>query len=256
MDASRNGLLASLPAPDLPLIKPHLKHVPLHPAAVLQGQEASVEHVYFPLSGAVSLLTVMEDGNAVETLIIGREGAIGLGADFGPWIACTRAVVLAHGVAECIPAAALEGVARKSQEIARMLLRYKEALCSQVHQIAACNALHSVEQRVARWLLQASGRSDDGEVLVTQEIISQMLGLRRTTVTIAARRFQRAGLIRHRRGHIAIANRAGLQKLACECYETCRRRLEAALQPLQSRPESADLSGDRQALSGGLAQIP
>jgi CRP-like cAMP-binding protein len=230
MGPSRNRLLASLPASDLSLIARHLKRIPLDHAAVLQEQDAPVELVYFPLSGAISLLTVMRDGDAVETAIIGREGAAGLVADFGPWLACTRAIVQAPGSAECIPAPLLKAIAGQSDETSRLLLRYKEALSAQVQQTAACNALHSVEERMARWLLQALDRCDSPELPVTQDFLSQMLGVRRTTVTIVARKFQYDGLIRYRRGRIVVVDRDALQKLACECYETCRHRSEAVLQ--------------------------
>jgi CRP-like cAMP-binding protein len=230
MDSRENRLLASLPAPDLALIARHLKRVPLDHAAVLQEEDAPVELVYFPLSGAVSLLVVMQDGDAVETAIIGHEGAVGLFADFGPWQAGTRAIVQAPGIAECIPAPLLNTIAGQSPEISRSLLRYKEALSAQVQQTAACNALHSVEQRMARWLLQALDRCDNAELPVTQDLLSQMLGVRRTTVTITARKFQYDGLIRYRRGRIVVVNPEALERLACECYGTCQRRLEAAFE--------------------------
>jgi CRP-like cAMP-binding protein len=241
MYASRNGLLASLPAPDLALIGHHLKRVPLNAGNVLQEQDAPVEFVYFPLSGAVSLLAIMSGADAIETAIIGREGAIGVAADLGPWLACARAVVQLSGSAECIPAPVLKAVASESQEISRVMLRYREALCSQVHQKAACNATHSVEQRFARWLLEALDRCDSGEVAVTQEAISMLLGVRRTTVSNAARRLQAEGMIRHHRGRVIVADRARLQELACECYETCRRRMEMMV---QGDHEHADFSGE------------
>jgi CRP-like cAMP-binding protein len=230
MDASRNRLLAGLPAYDLALIGRHLRRVPLNRGAILQEEDAPVDLVFFPLGGAISLLTVLRDGDAVETAIVGREGAVGLVADFGPWQACTRAVVQAPGAAECISTPLLKTIAAQSAEISRLLLRYKEALSAQVQQTAACNALHSVEERMARWLLQALDRCDDGELAVTQDFLSQMLGVRRTTVTIVARKFQYDGLIRYRRGRIVVVNRSELQKLACECYATCRRRSEAIMQ--------------------------
>src|SRR5205814_5055352 len=124
----------------------------------------------------------------------------------------------ASGTAEGIPALLLKTIASQSDEISRLLLRYKEALSAQVQQTAACNALHSVEQRMARWLLQALDRCDDAELPVTQDFLSQMLGVRRTTVTILAQKFQFEGLIRYRRGRIIVADREALQTLACECY--------------------------------------
>jgi CRP-like cAMP-binding protein len=229
MESSRNALLAALPLPELGLLARHFRRVSLDPAAVLQEQEAAVEWVYFPLSGAVSLLAVMQSGETIETAIIGREGAVGLFADFGPWRACTRAVVQAAGIADCIPLAQLRTIVSQSEPIRRLMLRYKETLSAQSHQTAACNALHSVEQRMARWLLQMADRLDDCALPITQDTLSQMLGVRRTTVTLVAQALQQNGTIRYRRGRIEVANRAALGALACECYATCRRRTDAVL---------------------------
>jgi CRP-like cAMP-binding protein len=227
METSRNCLLASLALPDLAPLARHFKRVALDHAAVLQEQDAPVESVYFPLSGVVSLLSVMQSGEAVESAIVGREGAIGLFADFGPWRACARAIVQAPGVAEAIALPQFRTVVSQSEPILRRMLRYKETLSAQTQQTAACNALHSVEQRMARWLLQMADRLDDHALPITQDTLSQMLGVRRTTVTLVAQKLQHDGVIRYRRGRIELANRSALQPLACECYQTCHRRLDA-----------------------------
>jgi CRP-like cAMP-binding protein len=237
METNRNRLLSSLLAPDLALLARHFKRVSLDHGAVLQEQEAPVEWVYFPLSGAISLLSVMQSGEAVESAVVGREGALGLFADFGPWRACVRAIVQAPGIAECIPLTQLRTIVSQSEPIRRLMLRYKETLSAQAQQTAACNALHSVEQRMARWLLQMHDRLDDYALPITQDALSQMLGVRRTTVTLVAQKLQHDGVIRYRRGRIELANRSTLQTLACECYQTCRRRLDALFSeaaPLQA----------------------
>ena len=227
MDKTRNRLLASLRPMDLALLAHHWRRTTLDHGAVLQEQEAAVENVYFPLSGAVSLLAMMHGGEGVETAIVGREGAVGLFADFGPWRACVRAIVQAPGIAEVVPLSQLRLAASHSDALRRTLLRYKETLSSQAQQAAGCNALHSVEERTARWLLQLADRIEHNELPVTQDTLSQMLGVRRTTVTLVAQKLQHDGLIRYRRGRIVVTDRAALQALACECYATIRRRTEA-----------------------------
>jgi CRP-like cAMP-binding protein len=228
---SDNRLLGCLSHTDFAFLARHLKRVPLETGNVLQEEDVPVEYVYFPVRGVISLLAVMSDGAAVEAAMIGREGCVGLCADFGPWQACARAVVRAAGCAERISAVLFKDIAHQNSQIKDLMLRYKEALCAQIQQTAACNALHSVEKRVARWLLEMLDRTDVGEVSATQETISQMLGVRRTTITSVAGHLQANDLIHWRRGHIEVANRAALEKLACDCSETYRRRLDAVFLP-------------------------
>jgi len=227
VETSRNRLLASLRLSDFALLAHHFRRVPLEHAAILQEAEAPVEWVYFPLSGVISLLSVMRTGDGVETGVVGREGAVGLFADFGPWQSCVRAVVQAPGLAEGIALPMLKAVASQSGPIRSLLLRYKETLSAQIQQSVACNALHSVEHRVARWLLQLADRIGHDEVPATQDLLSQMLGVRRTTVTLVAQKLQHDGLIHYRRGRIVITDRTALHALACECYDTCRRRADS-----------------------------
>ena len=229
MEPSRNRLLASLAASDMVLVSRQLSRGALDHGAVLQQQDAPVQQVYFPLEGAISLLAVMRSGDEVETATIGREGAVGLFADFGRWHSCIKAVVQAPGTAEIISLPALRTIVSYSEAIGSLMLRYKETLFAQTQQTVACNTLHSVQQRMARWLLQVSDRTEGREFLATQDMLSQMLGVRRTTITLIAMKFQRGGLLRYRRGHIQLTNRAALHALACECYDTCRRQSEALL---------------------------
>jgi CRP-like cAMP-binding protein len=211
------------------LLDPHLRELPLIQGSVLQEQEAPVEQVYFPLAGVISLMSVLEAGDKVETAMVGREGAVGAFAGFGPWNALTRAVVRIPGVAAVISTSCFRSAVAESDRIGNLILRYKEGLLAQVQQTAACNALHSIEARLARWLLQASDRIDDRHLPLTQDGLAQMLAVRRTTVTLIAGKLQQQNLITYRRGHIVILNRDGVERLACECYGAIRRRTDAAV---------------------------
>ena len=217
-----NRLLSCLDASDLGLLEPHLRRVPLVHGDVLHEPATAVDWVYFPLSGAVSLVVVMKGGETIEIGSVGREGAIGLPARLGPSHARTRAIVQAPGIANAISSSVLLTVFAQSENIRDVMIRYKETLAAQAEQIAACNALHSVEQRLARWLLQMSDRIGSAEILGTQETIAEMIGVRRTTVTLVAQQLQQEGVIRYRRAHIIITNPTALHALACECYGTCK----------------------------------
>jgi CRP-like cAMP-binding protein len=221
----RNRLLASLPSPDLALLKPHLKEVDLQQGAVLQEQAERVDYVHFPHDGIVSLMTVMKQGEAIQTATVGREGAIGLLAGLGPRRSHTRAVVQVSGKASRIAAAQFRKLAADNQALRDMITRYGEVLLIQVNQTAACNALHDVEERLSRWLLQARDRVDDNKIGFTHEFLSQILGVRRPTVTVVAKMLQDAGLIRYHRGQIEIINRQGLEARACECYVMLRKEI-------------------------------
>ena len=228
LDRSRTGrrnlLLASLPAKDFALLAPQLKDIVLEQGAVLQEQGERID--YFPHDGIVSLLAVMRQGDAIETATIGYEGAVGSLAGFGMRRAHTRAVVQVRGSASRIAAPRFRKVAEQSEAVCRIVVRYGEMLLIQVQQTAACNALHPVEARLSRWLLQARDRLESNSIKLTHEFLSQMLGVRRTTVTVVANMLQQAGLIRYHRGHIEIIDRRGLEARACECYEAIRRHVE------------------------------
>lgn len=230
LDKLENRLLAALEPSDHALLAPHLRRAFFAQGAVLQEQEAPVAHVYFPMNGMVSLVSVMEDdGQVVETAVVGREGAIGAFAGLGPWNAFTRATVQIPATIAIISASHFQMAVSRSERIRDLILRYKEALLGQVQQTAACNALHPLEPRLARWLLQALDRMDRQELLLTQDSIAQMLGVRRTTVTVIATRLQEARLIRYCRGRITILDRVELERLACECYRAIRRRTEGVV---------------------------
>jgi CRP-like cAMP-binding protein len=217
----------ALNAADFGLLEPHLRQVSLVQGQVFQEQEAPVEQVYFPLNGVISLISVMEDGQVVETATIGREGAVGVFGGLGPWNAITRAIVRLPGIAAVISVPHFQMAVSQSDRIRNLILRYKEALLAQVQQTAACNALHPLEARLARWLLQSLDRTDDHKLPLTQDFMAQMLAVRRTTVTLIAGKLQEAGLISYSRGQIVVPDRARLEEAACECYRTIRRRTDA-----------------------------
>jgi CRP-like cAMP-binding protein len=226
MPKVQNRLLAALEQADYSLLSPHLRTAYFPQGVILQEQEAPVDDVYFPLSGMVSLVSVMENGHAVETAVVGREGAVGAFVGLGRWNAFTRATVQIPATVAVISASHFQEAVSQSEPIRDLILKYKEALLGQIQQTAACNALHPLESRLARWLLQAFDRTDEREVPLTQESLAHMLGVRRTTVTVVASRLQADGLIRYQRGHIVVLNRVGLEELACECYRAIRRRTE------------------------------
>jgi CRP-like cAMP-binding protein len=201
------------------------------PGAILHEPDAPVEQIYFPLSGAISLLSVMHGGEVIETATIGREGAVGAFAGLGRGNAFGRAVVLLPGTAAMIPMSRFQAVVSRGEGIRDLVLRYGEALLAQVQQTGACHALHPLEARFARLLLELSDRADDPQLPLTQEAIAQLLAARRSTITVIASRLQASGLIRYHRGRIEISDRPQLAHVACECYGTIRRRTDAVFTP-------------------------
>jgi CRP-like cAMP-binding protein len=208
--------------------------MPLEQGVILQEQGEPIERVYFPNSGMISLVAVMKQGNAVETATVGREGAIGAMSGLGPRHAFTRAVVQMPGTASMIATSKFQTIVERSAVIRDVIVRHNEVLLAQVQQSAACNALHEAEARFCRWLLQSRDRSDSDVVPITQEFLAQMLGVRRTTVTLVAQSLQDAGLLRYRRGRIEIVDRDGLEERACECYKAVRWEIERYL-PMAER---------------------
>ena len=220
---SDNQLLAALSASDYLLLHPHLKDVRLEQGIVLQDQGERIQYVHFPLSGMISMLSVMRDGKAVETAVVGREGMLGAQCGFGIGQAYTRAVVQIPGRAMRIASAQFQKAVRDSERMRDSIVRYRELRLAQTQQSAACNALHGAQSRLSRWLLQTSDIIGADVVPLTQEFLSQMVGVRRTTVTAIARSLQEAGMIHYTRGRIGISDREKLEQCACECYEVLRR---------------------------------
>jgi len=239
LNPQANRFLAALQAPDFALLAPHLRSVALEHGAALYESGDDIEHVYFPLSGMISLVVVMHDGATVETATVGRGGAVGTSAGLGSRSAFGRAVVQLPGMAASIPVPAFHAIANQNPSVRALVVRYNDLLIRQIQQSVACNALHSLEARLCRWLLQTHDCVDGDVVPLTQEFLGQMLGVRRTTVTIAARLLQATGMINYRRGHIRIADRAGIEGMACECYTAVRRAADKVFPP--SPPLDNDL---------------
>jgi CRP-like cAMP-binding protein len=225
----RNRVLASLNPNDLALIEPNLKDIVMTQGVLLQEQGEQINHIYFPHTGMISLLAVMRSGNSIETATVGREGAVGAMSGFGGRHAFTRAIVQADGTASRISVAKFQEATRKSAGLRETIVRFNEGLLAQVQQTAACNALHELDERLCRWLLQTQDRVGGTMIALTHEFLSQMLAVRRTTVTLVARGLQKDGIIRYRRGKIEILDRKKLEKRSCECYGVVSREIEKHL---------------------------
>lgn len=215
-----NKLLASLPRSQFNLLVPHLTVATLGQGAVVFETGDEVDQIYFPHNGMFSLLAVMRDGKAIETATIGREGVVGAMAGLGLYNSLVRAVVQLPLAASKIAAAQFRKAVASSNPIRDLCIHYNEVLLTQARVTAACNALHPVEARFCRWLLQSADRADSDTVTLTQELLAEMLGVRRTSVTEVAGKLQNEGVITYSRGVIKILDRAGLQRLSCECYQT------------------------------------
>jgi CRP-like cAMP-binding protein len=221
-----NRFLATLPPHDFSLLAPRLCTIALERGMMLHDVREEIEHVYFPYTGMVSLVAVMQSGATVETATVGRSGVIGASAGLGAHSTFARAIVQLPGTAARIAASQFRAAAAQSQVIRHLIVRYNDLLLAQVQQSVACNALHALEARLCRWLLQTHDCTDGNVIALTQEFLGQMLGVRRTTVTIAARLLQSAGHIRYRRGHIQILDRKALEDIACECYAVVRQNAD------------------------------
>ena len=214
-----NRLLAALPDADYQRLIPHLKRVELSFKQVLHEVGEPIEYVYFPHRGIVSLLSTMADGSMVEVGLVGNEGIAGIPATLGDNIATTIAIVQVPGSGMRMKASVLKTEFGRGGSLQSLLLRYIQALYAFVSQNAACNRLHYLDGRLARWLLLVCDRVESKELPLTHEFIGQMLGVRRAGVTEAANTLQQAGLIRCTRGKITILNRQELEAASCECYE-------------------------------------
>jgi CRP-like cAMP-binding protein len=224
-----NRLLAALPAADLLRLLPHLERVPLPLGAVIYESGGEQGHVYFPAAGIVSLLYVMNDGAAAEIAVVGNEGAVGIALFMGGETTPSRAVVQSEGTAWRIEPAAIKSEFARGGAMQRLLLRYTQALITQMTQTAVCNRHHLLEQQLCRWLLLSLDRLPSNELVMTQQLIANMLGVRREGVTEAAGRLQADGLIDYSRGRINVLDRARLEQRACECYGVVRRESDRLL---------------------------
>jgi CRP-like cAMP-binding protein len=227
LDPHTNKLLAALPNVDFVRLVQQSTIVSLPQGTVLCEADDEVSEVYFPLSGMISLVIIMKTGKAIETATVGREGAFAAMAGLGIHVSTVRAIVQVPMTACQVPAAAYRRLAAASPAIASLSVQYNEVLLTQARITAACNALHAVEARFCRWLLQTSDRTRSDTITLTQEFLAEMLGVRRTSVTEVAGRMQAAGLISYARGVIRILDRDSLMAVSCECYETLRVRAPA-----------------------------
>lgn len=218
----KNRLLASLPPDDFAMLSAQLSPVDMEKGRLLFEPGDPIETVYFPHDCVISLMTLMRNGAAIESVTIGREGAFGLMTALGPRVALSRAIIQIAGSASRISAGAFQQCARRSPALMSLVDRHNDALFGHAVHSVACNALHSVEARFCRWLLSCSDRIDGDTVSLTQEFLADMLGVQRTTVTAVAGGLQAKGLIRYRRGVVDILDRAGLEASACECYASVR----------------------------------
>ena len=220
LPAVRNRLLGTLPADEYARIVPHLQAVPMKAKQVFHRQGAPIRDVYFPSGGACSLMKVMHDGRSAEIATVGSEGIIGAGVFFGDDVSTAEALVqVADGGAYTMPVEAFLQEMGRRTAFYNVVVRYSQALATQIMQTTVCNGLHSAEQRCCRWLLTTHDRVGD-EFPLTQQFLAMMLGVRRPTVTLIASKLQLAGLISYRRGYVTITDRAGLEQAACECYGT------------------------------------
>ena len=226
---AENRLLAELSPADAALLAPHLKRFHIGQGVVLHESDDLIEQVYFPQNGMISLLTVMRDGRGIETATIGREGAVDVMAGLGSRHSPSRAVMQVAGDVATILPARFRSAVETSPMLRDLVLRYNEVQTANIQQTAGCNALHSIEQRFCRWLLQTRDRCGSDAVPLTQEFLSEMLGVQRTSITAIARVLQTKQLIRYRRGRIDILDALEIVHRSCECYETVKRRGDRSL---------------------------
>ncbi len=228
-DALQNHLLDALPGADYDRLKPHFEHVALKLGDVLYEPGGRMRYVYFPTTAIVSLLYVMADGASAEIAIVGNEGILGVSLFMGGESTPSRAVVQSAGYGYRMKAALLKDEFGRFGALMHLLLRYTQALITQMAQTAVCNRHHSVDQQLCRWLLLSLDRLASNELTMTQELIANMLGVRREGVTEAAGKLQTAGLISYRRGKIRVLDRPGVEARSCECYRVVKRELDRLL---------------------------
>ena len=217
-DASANGILSVLPSEVLARLQPHLTPISLSLGKSVYEAGAAMSHLYFVTSGIISLLQVMKDGASAEIAVVGSEGVVGISMFMGGHSTPSRAVVQSAAEVLRLPADVLADEFRRAGALQQVLLRFTQALITQMMQTAVCNRHHSVEQQLCRWLLLSLDRLPSDKLVMTQELIANMLGVHRGGVTEAARKLQDAKLIRYARGHIRVLDRDKLERRVCECY--------------------------------------
>lgn len=235
----QNHILAALPETVRERLFPHLKLVPLPRGEVLYESGAPLRQIYFPTDCVISLLYVLENGVSAEISVVGSEGAVGLSLFIGGETTTTRAIVKSGGSAYRLAGRRLRAEFAGNGDILNILLRYSQSLLTQMAQTAVCNRHHSVDQQLCRWLLLTLDRLPSNKLMVTQEMIANMLGVRREGVTTAAGKLQKLGVIEYVRGQITVLDRPQLEQLSCECYAVVKAETDRALRasPLHRREE-------------------
>lgn len=236
----QNRLLAALPETDIGCLRPDLEHVPLALGEVIYEANDVLSFVYFPTTAIVSLLYTMQDGTSAEMGIVGCDGLVGIAVFMGGETTPNRAVTQSAGHAWRLRLKPFREACNRNGELHRLLLRYTQTLLTQMSQTAVCNRLHSVEQQLCRWLLLSHDRLLSDELVMTQELIANMLGVRREGVSVAAHHLQQAGLIRYKRGHITIADRPRLEARVCECYQVVKNECDRLL-PYRLNPPAPEI---------------
>jgi CRP-like cAMP-binding protein len=219
---SSNQVLADLAAADLDVVSPHMRFVDLPQETVLFGAGDTISRIYFPHSGIVSLVVELASGEIIEAAMIGREGVVGGLAALDTNLSVSRAVVQVAGAGSVVGVDLVRRLAEQSPAFRTILIKHEQVSLAQSQQSAACNATHTLEARLSRWLLRCRDLIDSDNIALTQDFIGQMLGARRTSVSIVANTLQQAGFIRYKRGHIRLLDLDGLRESACECYGTVK----------------------------------
>ena len=239
---SQNHLLAALPAAEFARLAPHLELVPMPLGESLYEPGERLQHVFFPTTAIVSLLFVLESGASAEIAGVGNEGVLGISLFMGGDSTPSSAVVQTAGHGYRLQGKLLKEEFSRGGLMQRLLLRYTQALLTQMCQTAACNRHHSIEQQLCRWLLLTLDRLPTNELIMTQELVASALGVRREGITEAAGKLQRAGVIRYRRGHIAVLERSGLEAGACECYAVVKNELGRLLSDVRYRQSASAIA--------------
>jgi CRP-like cAMP-binding protein len=229
--ARGNMLLRALRPETRARLEPRLEHVKYKLGDVVCDADGQIQHAYFPEGCVLSLLTVLENGNAIETANIGREGAFGLFAAMYSRNSFNRAIIQLEGSMVRCPIEILQAEFESSGHVQNLLVSYSETLLSQIQQTVACNAMHTTEQRMCRWLLMMHDRADGDELAFTHEFLAGILGSNRKSITVAAQRMQLKGLIVYRRGIMQVLDRSALEQASCECYAVVKKRYEAFVVP-------------------------
>jgi CRP-like cAMP-binding protein len=229
MPRTSNLFLAALPEKDFAALRPYLKSVELPQGAVLFEAGAPIHQVYFPHSGVVSLVVDLASGDTIESAMLGRESIVGGSSGLDGQLSVCKAIVQIGGTGTTLDSHRLRSVAESSLACRTALFRHEQLILVQAQQSAACNATHTIEARLARWLLRCRDLQGSDDLLLTQEFIAEMLGVRRTSVSVVANTLQQAGFLRYRRGHIRVLDLEGLRETACECYQTVKAQAERLL---------------------------